>query len=59
MFNLITRNKKPKTRDDYRKIKRQLESDPDHGQLFTYMTLDHFINLVSKYFDTSPKKLYN
>jgi hypothetical protein len=53
----FTSKKTPKTREDFIKLKRELESDPENGQLFYLMTVDHFIKLVGKYFEGSFKKL--
>jgi len=57
MFNIFGNYKRPKTRDDFIKLKRKLESDPETGSIFYLMTVDHFIKIVSKYFNGSLKKV--
>ena len=48
--------KTPKTRQDFIKLKRKLEADEENGKLFYYMTVDHFIKIVGKYFTGDLKK---
>ena len=48
--------KTPKTRQDFIKLKRKLEADKENGKLFYYMTVDHFIKIVGKYFSGDLKK---
>ena len=48
--------KLPKTKEDFIKLKRKLEQDPDNGDLFKYMTVQKFIKVVGTYIDGSLKK---
>lgn len=48
--------KQPKTRQDFIDLKRKLEADEETGQLFYYMTVEHFIKIVGTYFNGNLKR---
>lgn len=48
--------KQPKTKNDFIKLKRKLEANPDTGELFYYMTVEHFTKIISCYFNGNLKK---